>query len=155
MIFAETNPDLRKFKAAGGKLISYQGGNDALEIPGAVFAYYETVEKSMGGRAATQDFFRLFTIPGMNHCTGGEGAFAVDYLSYLEAWVEPGHAPDVMVGARSEGLQKYESWFLKGPLDPGTPVFFTRPVYPYPLYAKCKGKGDPNKAENFQPMMPP
>jgi hypothetical protein len=25
----------------------------------------------MGGRAQTQDFFRLFLIPGMHHCAGG------------------------------------------------------------------------------------
>lgn len=46
------------------------------------------VEKTMGGRTATQELFRLFIIPGMDHCTGGDGPFAVDYLSYLEAWVE-------------------------------------------------------------------
>jgi hypothetical protein len=149
VIFADTNPDLRKFKAAGGKLLSYQGGNDTLEIPGAIFDYYETVEKTMGGRAATQDFFRLFTVPGMNHCTGGDGVFAFDYLRYLEAWVEQGRAPDVMIGAHVSGLQKYEDMMLKYPLDPSTPIAFTRPVYPYPLHAKYKGTGDPNNAANF------
>ena len=42
-----------------------------------------------GGRAATQGFFRLFTVPGMGHCGGGEGASQIDYLAYLEAWVYP------------------------------------------------------------------
>jgi Tannase and feruloyl esterase len=154
VLFADTNPDLRKFKTAGGKLISYQGGNDALEIPGAIFDYYETVEKTMGGRVATQEFFRLFAIPGMNHCSEGDGVFAFDYLSYLEAWVEEGRPPDVMIGAHVKDLPKYGSYGLKTPLDPSTPVSFTRPVYPYPLHAKYKGSGDPNKAENFRPVMP-
>jgi hypothetical protein len=70
-----------------------------LEMPEAVFDYYETVERVMGGREATQDFYRLFAIPGMNHCTGGDGVFAFDYLRYLEAWAEHGQAPDVMIGA--------------------------------------------------------
>jgi feruloyl esterase len=154
VLFDDTNPDLRKFKAAGGKLISYQGGNDTLEIPGAIFDYYETVEKTMGGRAATQDFFRLFTIPGMNHCGGGDGVFAFDYLSYMEAWVEQGRAPDVMIGAHVKDLGEYGRYGLKTPLDSNTPVSFTRPVYPYPLHAEYKGSGDPNRAENFRPALP-
>ncbi len=147
--FADTNPDLRRFKAAGGKLLSYQGGNDTLEIPGAVFDYYETAEKTMGGRAATQEFYRLFTIPGMNHCGGGDGVSVFDYLSYLEVWVEQGRAPDVMIGAHLRGKGP---GILKMPLDPSIPVAFTRPVYPYPLHAKYKGTGDPNDAANFVPV---
>lgn len=111
--------------------------------------YYETVEKTMGGRASTQDFFRLFVIPGMNHCYGGDGAWAIDYLSYLEAWVEQGKAPDMMISAHPDGLKRDEGYVLKLPLDASIPIGFTRPVYPYPLHAKYKGRGDPNKAENF------
>ena len=151
VLFPDTDPDLRRFKAAGGKLISYQGGNDAVEIPGAIFAYYETVEKTMGGRAATQDFFRLFAVPGMNHCTGGEGPFLVDYLSYLEVWVEQGRAPDAMTALHVSGLARNESYLLNARPDPGMPIAFARPLYPYPQFARYSGRGDPNKAENFEP----
>ena len=75
---AADNPDLRKFKAAGGKMILYQGWQDESDIPTDSINYYETAEKTMGGRAATQDFFRLFMVPGMNHCTAGAEAFAID-----------------------------------------------------------------------------
>ena len=88
-----SNPDLRKFKAAGGKLIVSQGGSDSMEIPGAIFDYYETVKRTMAGLAATGDSFRLFVVPRMKHCTGGDGAFAVDYLSYLEGRVEQVRRP--------------------------------------------------------------
>jgi hypothetical protein len=37
------------------------------------------------------------------------------------------------------------------PLDPDIPVTFTRPLYPYPLFARYKGAGDPNDAGNFGP----
>jgi feruloyl esterase len=144
VLYADTDPDLRRFRDAGGKLLSYQGDNDMTEMPGAAFDYYETVEKTMGGAKATQDFYRLFAIPGMNHCGGGDGVSAFDYLSYLEAWVERGQAPDVMIGAHHRGSSR-------GPLDPAT-VTFTRPVYPYPLHAKYKGTGDPNDAANFLPV---
>ena len=154
VLFDDTNPDLRRFKATGGKLIVYQGGNDTEETPPSVFDYYETVEKTMGGRAATQDFFRLFTIPGMAHCVGGDGAFSVDYLRYLEAWVEQGQAPEVMIGYHVDGLQRYEDNVLKPPPDPRVHVTFTRPHYPYPQHAKYNGKGDPTRAESFGPAQP-
>src|SRR5262249_15138392 len=142
-------PDLRRFKAAGGKLINYQGANDTLEIPAAIIDYYETVEKTLGGPTATQEFYRLFLIPGMNHCSEGDGVYAFDYLGYLESWVERGRAPDVMVGAHVKNLPPYGSYGLTTPLDPTTPIQFTRPVYPYPLFAKYKGRGDSIAAENF------
>ena len=144
------NPDLRKFAAAGGKMILYNGLADQSDIPSDAIDYYETAERTMGGRAATEKFFRLFLIPGMNHCWGGDGAFAIDYLSYLEAWVERGQAPDVMIGAHLTGDA---STRYKFPLDP-TSVKFTRPVYPYPLQARYKGTGDPNDAANFHAVKP-
>ena len=147
-LYSATNPDLRSFKRSGGKLLVYQGWNDPFEAPRGIIDYYETVERTMGGHAQTQDFFRLFVVPGMNHCSGGEGAFAIDYLSYLETWAEKGQAPDVMIGAHvnTEDLSNGN----KFPLDPAR-VAFTRPVYPYPIRAKYKGKGDPKNAGNFGP----
>ena len=148
VLYADNNPDLRRFRDAGGKLLGYQGDTDMTEMPGAAFDYYETVEKTMGGPKATQDFYRLFAIPGMNHCGGGAGASTFDYLSYLEAWVERGQAPDVMIGAHLRDSSRAP---LKMPPDPAS-VTFTRPVYPYPLHAKYKGTGDPNDAANFGPV---
>jgi pimeloyl-ACP methyl ester carboxylesterase len=169
-VYTDNNPDLRSFKAAGAKLIVAQGGNDTLQIPGAIFDYYDTVTRIMGGTAATQDFFRLFVIPGMKHCSGGDGAFAVDYLSYLEDWVENHHAPDRIVGAHVETaylLQHSEDdgasikdrvWLaalkLPFPLDPAAPVSFSRPAYPYPMLTKYKGRGDPNDPASFEPSEP-
>jgi hypothetical protein len=148
---AADNPDLRKFKAAGGKMILYQGWQDESDIPSDSIDYYETAEKTMGGRAATQEFFRLFMVPGMNHCSSGAGAFAIDYLDYLENWVEKSRAPDVMVGAHVKDTNWLQSFQLSFPLDAKTPVTFTRPIYPYPTQAKYKGVGDPNDAANWGP----
>lgn len=144
------NPDLRKFAAAGGKMIMYNGWADQSDIPSDAIDYYETAERTMGGRAVTQEFFRLFLVPGMNHCWGGEGAFAIDYLGYLEAWVERGQAPNVMIGAHLTGDPGPANGF---PLDPAK-VSFTRPVYPHPLQARYEGAGDPNDAASFGPVEP-
>jgi feruloyl esterase len=109
-------------------------------------------ERTMGGRKATQDFFRLFMVPGMGHCSGGAGAYAIDYLTYLEDWREKGQAPDVMIGAHVKE-EYYSGWDFKLPGD-SAKVAFTRPVYPYPLRAKYKGSGDPNDAGSFMPVSP-
>ncbi len=93
------NADLRRFNTTGAKLIMFTGWNDAIEGVANTVDYYETAERIAGGRPTTQNFFRLFVIPGMEHCGGGDGAFAVDYLSSLEAWVERGKAPDKLIGA--------------------------------------------------------
>ena len=162
-LLSAANPDLRKFKAAGGKLILYQGWNDPLgAIPEKTIDYYELTEKTMGGYVQMRDFARLFMIPGMGHCGGG-GASEIEYLDYLEAWVEQGKAPDVVIGTHVD-MQKFldarvenetfedralrRNSVLRDPKNRR----FTRPVYPYPIQAKYQGSGDPNKAESFVPV---
>lgn len=146
-LFSASNPDLRRFKAAGGKLLIYQGWNDPTLPPGGAIDYYETVERTMGGRAATQDFARLFVVPGMGHCVGGEGASAVDYLTYIERWVEQGEAPDRLIAARlrEEDYAIHKTF----PLDIKK-TEFTRPVFPYPAWPTYVGTGDVNEADSFQ-----
>jgi feruloyl esterase len=151
---AADNPDLRKFKAAGSKLLMYQGGQDESDIPTDAIDYYETAQRTMGGRGPTQAFFRLFFIPGMNHCTGGPGAFAIDYLTYLEAWVEKKQAPDKLIGAHIEVADPIRLWTLSFPLDRSIAISFTRPVYPYPARARYRGRGDPTNAANFDSVSP-
>ena len=148
-----TNPDLRPFMKRGGKLIVYQGWADEATFPRNPVEYYETVERLMGSRTATQGFFRLYMIPGESHIPVNGGAETVDYLSYLEGWVERGEAPDVLLAAK---LRKHERF--AGPvtykmyLDPAN-VVFTRPVYPYPVQARYRG-GSADKATSFVPYTP-
>lgn len=152
-LYSATNPDLRQFKRNGGKLLMYQGWSDPFEPPGATTEYYETVERLMGGRAATQGFYRLFMVPGMGHCALGEGPWAIDYLTYLEGWVEEGKAPDELVGWHVVlSLQAQATRHdLRYPPPPGAATF-SRPVYPYPLRAKYAGAGDPTSAASFVPV---
>jgi hypothetical protein len=99
-LFSAGNPDLRQFKANGGKLLQYYGWNDFLGGVRENIDYYEMVERVMGGPQSTRDFYRLFVVPGMNHCVGGDGVSVFDYISALDRWVEQGKAPDVLTGYR-------------------------------------------------------
>lgn len=152
-IYASTNPDLREFRAAGGKLIIVQGWDDGgTPFPLGTIDYYETVERTMGGRKATQEFARLFMVPGRDHCAGGDGAGAADYFGALETWVEADQAPDMIRAAHLESV-KSPAEFSLGPAD-ASRVEFTRPLYPYPARAKYKGSGDPNDYRSFKRVEP-
>jgi feruloyl esterase len=121
----------------------------------------------MGGRGSTREFIRFFMLPGMGHCGGGAGANDFDYLSYLEEWVEHGHAPEHMIGTHIDwdkfiqthagdtaaDEEKAEADLRTFMRDPANRTF-SRPVYLYPAYAKYKGAGDPNKAESFVSVQP-
>jgi hypothetical protein len=152
-LYSGSNPDLRRFKAAGGKLIVYQGWADQSVLPLNIVDYYETAERTMGGRASTQEFMRLYMIPGMNHCIGGEGAHTIDYLTHLESWVEDGKAPDVMLAVHPKAQELRRTWW-GAHLPPTDAVEFSRPVYPYPLQPRYKGKGDKNDAASYEPRDP-
>ena len=125
--------DLRAFKKRGGKMLMWHGLSDAAILATSSAAYYDGVEKLMGGRAQTQDFFRLFLIPGVHHCGGGPGYAQFDALTLLEHWVEKGQPPDVMIASR----------VVNGVTER------SRPIYPYPLLARYSGKGDPKDAASF------
>jgi feruloyl esterase len=148
------NPDLRRFKNAGGKMILYHGWDDNETAPGASVDYYETTSRTMGGDAATQEFFRLFMIPGMAHCRRGPGGDAFDVITSLEKWVEKGEAPDQLLVHRLKKEQTYLGLpRLRYPLAADS-YDKTRPVFPYPAIAKWSGQGDHAKAETWEKVAP-
>lgn len=149
-----TNPDLRAFKALGGKMILYQGWADEATYPIHPVLYYETVEKLMGSRAETQDFFRLFMVPGESHIPTNGGAETVDYLSYLEAWVERGEAPDVLLAQKMKQLARFAGPVTYPEFLKPDNVEFSRPLYPYPVQVRYSGKGDPADAGNWKAYSP-
>jgi hypothetical protein len=126
-----TDPDLSRFKARGGKIVSYFGWSDNALNPLMGVEYYESVLQKMG--PATADFYRLFMVPGMFHCGGGVGVSSFDAVTPLVEWVEQGVAPSSIIGSR---------------MVDGRPVR-TRPLCPYPQIAKYKGTGSVDDAASF------
>jgi feruloyl esterase len=84
----------------------------------------------------------------MDHCSGGDGAFAIDWLTPLENWVEKDEPPGALPAAHPVGVPGLPG----SPPSPGKP--FTRPVCAYPLVAKYKGSGDDSLATNFDCVSP-
>ncbi len=126
------NPDLKPFRANGGKIVMYSGWADPVVPPGDVVGYYDKVRQTIGN-AATEDFFRLFMVPGMGHCNGGPGPSAFDAMSALDAWVTKKAAPEKIIA----------SHMTNGTADR------TRPLCPYPQTAHWKGTGSSDDAAQF------
>ena len=138
-IYNATKPNLGGFEANGGKLMMYHGYADQLITPFGTIDYYEDVVDRMGGLSATQDFARLFMLPGMGHCGGGPGPNVVDLLTPMEDWVENGIAPEQIIASRVAA---------DGTVDR------TRPVYPFPAVARYDGSGSTDDASNFVAVTP-
>ncbi len=97
-VYDAIDPNLSAFSNAGGKLILYQGWADEAVPPFGTVAYYAAVVNAAGGFDQSQDFSRLYMIPGQYHClAGGDPAVAgSDLLSPLMSWVETGASPGVV-----------------------------------------------------------
>jgi Tannase and feruloyl esterase len=126
-----TNPDLSRFKERGGKILSYFGWADPALNPMMEIGYYESVQRALG--PSTDDFYRLFMVPGMFHCGGGVGASSFDAITPLVEWTERGTMPKSIAASR---------------LVDGK-VVRTRPLCPYPATAAYNGTGNPDEAASF------
>ena len=124
--------DLSPFKKRGGKLILYNGWGDVGVNPFFIKDYYDEVLQVNGDDS--ENFARLFLVPGMFHCLGGYNADRFDGITAVINWVEAGISPDSIIASRMKGKK----------------VKRTRPLCPYPKVASYRGKGNTNKAENFQ-----
>jgi feruloyl esterase len=138
-LYDATDPDLRPFRDRGGKLILWHGWEDAYVAPQGTLAYYQAMQDVTGGLAATQQFARLYLLPGYAHCTGGTGPSGFDIVHPLLDWVEQGVAPEGIVTTQERDGK----------------VVRTRPVYPYPAVARYDGSGSIDDADNFVAAPPP
>jgi len=98
------NTNLRPFQERGGKLILWNGAEDLTIQPEISVAYYQGVQKVLGA-IQTDMFMRLFVIPGMGHCSGGDIPFQLDLLTPLMAWTELHRAPTMLTGGKAAAGQ--------------------------------------------------
>lgn len=120
--------NLNTYLDRGGKIIFYHGVSDFWFSPLATLDYYERAAEENG--AAFTDAGRLYMVPGMLHCRGGNAYDNFDMLGALVEWVEGGKAPEAITATRT------------------SPAPASRPLCPYPGYPRYTG-GDASKAASF------
>ena len=94
------DPNLKPLFAHGAKLLQYHGWADPGIPPGSSVNYYKSVLEAMGGKAKVDNSYRLFMVPGMGHCGGGDGTSTFDMVSALDAMGQQGKAPDRIVASQ-------------------------------------------------------
>jgi hypothetical protein len=132
-IMASDDPNLARFRNQGGKLILWHGFADQLIVPEGTIDYYDAVTRRLGGGyERTGKFARLFMAPGVGHCGGGVGPQPQGMFEALVSWVEQGKAPEKILASKtSAGVTQ------------------TRPLCPYPAFARWNGQGSTDDAANF------
>ena len=145
--------DLSDFKQRGNKLIMYHGWADPVIPSQSSINYFNALVRHHGhddddvqkasfewddhnNLRKTQEYARLFMVPGMYHCLGGPGPNVFDALTPLVKWVEQGVAPETIIATK----------FVN---DTPPAVQMTRPLCVFPKVAKYKGSGSTNVADNF------
>lgn len=88
--------DLSAFKSAGGKLLSWVGLADQYIPPSHLLHFHDDVAAKLGSQSAVDDFYRVFTAPGVGHCAGGRGPQPVRPMLALMDWVERGNPPETL-----------------------------------------------------------
>ncbi|TCD66433.1 hypothetical protein EIP91_001369 [Steccherinum ochraceum] len=152
--------NLTAFNARNGKVIHYVGLSENLISAANTLHYYEGLNAWNLANAGpkTDDFYRLFTVPGMEHCNSSLGGFGPiafggdnqaaagmppakldaqhDVLSALVNWVEGGVAPEQLIG----------TGYVNNSVANG--IQLQRPLCKYPAMSRYKS-GDPNEASSF------
>jgi feruloyl esterase len=132
-MMAATSTDLTSFAARGGKLMLIDGWSDPIFSANDLVRWHARMAADMeqaSGKPAA-DFARLYMVPGMAHCAGGQALDDMDGLGALVDWVERGVAPA----------------FLKatGRAFPGV----SRPICAWPEIARYQGSGPLDDAASF------
>jgi len=125
------NPNLNPFFAHNGKLLMYHGWADPGVPPQGTVDYFNNVKETVGAKASED--LRLFMVPGMGHCRGGDGTDQFDAVKALEQWVEKSKAPERIEASRVRN----------GKVDR------TRPLCAYPKVAVYIGSGSTDESANF------
>ena len=135
LVFDATKADLSSFTKRGGKLVMYQGWAEPGIPPGNLVKYYGEIQQKTSG---AKDAVRVFMVPGMGHCGGGNGTSTFDMVAALDAWRDGGKAPQQVNASRVRD----------GKVDR------TRPLCAWPAVAKYKGAGSIDDAANFACSQP-
>jgi hypothetical protein len=100
-IIGTADPDLSRFRKAGGKMLSWHGMMDQLVPYNGSTDYYDRV---LAKDSKAQDYYRLFLAPGADHAGAGITVSDEESLDYIMTWVENGTARETLHAVGTTGL---------------------------------------------------
>jgi feruloyl esterase len=131
-----TQYNVSTFIDNGGKHIFFHGEADAWFSANDTVRYFGEMAEANAAIKPVDDYSRLYVVPGMAHCSGGQQTVdSFNLLAPLVEWVESDIAPDSVVAT--------------GNSMPGQ----SRPLCPWPEYAHFEG-GDSSLAGNYECRAP-
>jgi Tannase and feruloyl esterase len=136
-VISPNSANIQPFVARGGKLLMYHGWGDQNISPRSSTKYYDRLVATLG-QPQVEDSVRLYMVPGMGHCGGGEGPNEFDMLTQLEQWREQKVAPAEVLASKTTNGK----------------VARTRPLCPYPQVPKYLGTGSIEEAQHFACQAP-
>ena len=131
LAYDESEADLSRFAAHGGKLLLVHGTADTIIPTNSSVMYYRRIQATMG-EDSVKSFMRFYLVPGFGH---GEGEFLAgfDALDVLERWLDEGAPPDDLSvedkSRRGHGR--------------------SRPLCAYPAWPVYNGSGNPRLSASF------
>lgn len=181
-ITAAPSPDLRAFRARGGKIIQYHGWNDSVVTPDGSIGYVHALAlwewlqgqpdavvdaaiDRLGPRTVAaislaygnrvRQFHRLFMLPAVGHCGGSTGPSAIGggAPEPPKAYRVPEtHAVSAVMRWVEQGVAPEK--IVASRFDAGGNVVRQRPVCPYPAQAVYIGTGSIDAAASFRCVAP-
>jgi feruloyl esterase len=147
-VTASTSLDISHFVNYGHKIIWYHGASDPGPPILGTIRYYQGMADKNGGIAAAQNFSRFYTVPNMDHCTGGATTDQFDMLTAVVNWAENGTAP---AGIPATGVNfNAGTYQLVGNYITDSfvnaPATRTRLLCPYPQQARFTGSTTMNNS---------
>jgi hypothetical protein len=100
-VIGTADPDLSRFRKAGGKMLNWHGMTDQLVPVNGSTDYYNRV---LAKDRNAQDFYRLFLAPGADHTGAGITVSDEDSIDYIMNWVEQGNASETLRAVGKTGL---------------------------------------------------
>ena len=131
-----------------GRVLVYHGVADAVFSPADTVNWFKAFDANRKGRGA--EVARVFLVPQMNHCSGGPATDQFDMLTPLVKWVEEG-VPPATIPAKARGGQ---GALANSEVPKAWSADRSRPLCPYPRYARYKGTGDVESADSFYCALP-
>jgi hypothetical protein len=147
-------PELAGLRSRGRKMVLWSGLAEDVIPPQGSVNYYERVKAVAGGDAATQQFLRMYNMPGMAHSSQGRASTVSGNNNVVPMPLLPGNGNQTPTPAQDTMFSALVDWVERG-VAPGDIVVRSRdnttayPVCVYPKKISWNGTGSAKEPASY------